>query len=64
MWGIFVRRIAALCNEGRIIRAKKIAGAQFLPKDVYNTADARNKSGKYSGWRKKQIWHLKILKVI
>ncbi len=53
MWGISVRRISALCNEGRIIGAKKIAGVWLLPKDAEKPADARLKSGKYTGWRNK-----------
>ena len=53
MWGISVRRITVLCNEGRIIGAKKIAGAWLLPKDAEKPADARIKSGKYTDWRNK-----------
>lgn len=53
MWGISVRRITVLCNEGRILGAKKIAGAWLLPKDTKKPADARIKSGKYMDWRNK-----------
>ena len=53
MWGISVRRITVLCNEGRIVGAKKIAGAWLLPKDAKKPADARIKSGKYIDWRNK-----------
>ncbi len=53
MWGISVRRITVLCNEGRIPGAKKIAGAWLLPKDTKKPADARIKSGKYMDWRNK-----------
>ena len=53
MWGISVRRITVLCNEGRIAGAKKIAGAWFLPKDAEKPKDARIKSGKYIDWRNK-----------
>ena len=53
MWGISVRRIAVLCNEGRIVGAKKIAGAWLLPKDAEKPKDARIKSGKYTDWRNK-----------
>ena len=51
MWGISVRRITVLCNEGRIVGAKKIAGVWLLPKDAEKPADARIKSGKYTDWR-------------
>ena len=53
IWGISVRRITVLCNEGRIVGAKKIAGAWLLPKDAEKPADARIKSGKYTDWRNK-----------
>lgn len=54
LWGISVRRIAVLCNEGRIVGAKKIAGAWLLPKDAEKPADARIRSGKYKNWRNKK----------
>ena len=54
MWGISVRRIAVLCNEGRIVGAKKIAGVWLLPKDAEKPKDARIKSGKYTDWRNKK----------
>ncbi len=53
MWGISVRRINDLCNQGRIFGAEKIAGVWLLPKDAEKPADARVKSGKYTDWRNK-----------
>ena len=53
MWGISIRRIAVLCNDGRIEGAKKIAGAWLLPKNAKKPKDARIKSGKYTDWRNK-----------
>ncbi len=53
LWGISVRRITVLCNEGRIDGAKKIAGSWLLPKDAQKPKDARIKSGKYKDWRNK-----------
>ena len=53
MWGISVRRITVLCNEGRIAGAKKIAGVWLLPIDAEKPVDARIKSGKYTDWRNK-----------
>ncbi len=53
MWGISVRRITVLCNEGRIAGAKKIAGVWLLPKDAEKPIDARIKSEKYTDWRNK-----------
>ncbi len=55
MWGISIRRITVLCNEGRIEGATKIAGAWLLPKNAQKPADARIKSGKYTDWRNKTV---------
>ena len=52
-WGISVRRINVLCNEGRIVGAKKVAGVWFLPIDSEKPTDARIKSGKFTNWRNK-----------
>ena len=53
VWGISIRRITVLCNEGRIVGAKKMAGVWLLPKDAEKPTDARIKSGKYTDWRNK-----------
>ena len=53
IWGISVRRINVLCNQGRILGAKKIAGVWLLPKDAKKPMDARVKSGEYRDWRNK-----------
>lgn len=53
IWGVSVRRITALCNEGRIAGARKIAGVWLLPENAEKPADARIKSGKYKEWRNK-----------
>ena len=53
MWGISVRRITVLCNEGKIVGAKKVAGVWLLPKGAEKPKDARIKSGKYIDWRNK-----------
>ena len=53
IWGISIRRITVLCNEGRIEGAQKIAGVWLLPKNSKKPADARVKSGKYKNWRNK-----------
>ena len=45
IWGVSVRRITALCNEGRIAGARKIAGVWLLPENAEKPADARIKSG-------------------
>ena len=53
MWGISIRRITVLCNEGRIAGAQKVAGVWLLPKNAERPIDARVKTGKYKDWRNK-----------
>ena len=53
MWGISVRRVTALCSEGRIAGAQKVAGVWLIPKDAVKPADERVKTGKYKNWRNK-----------
>ena len=53
IWGISVRRISVLCNEGRIAGAQKVAGVWLLPKNTQKPSDARVKTGKYINWRNK-----------
>lgn len=50
-WNISVRRVAVLCEQGRIEGASKIAGVWILPPDCKKPSDARIKSGKYVNWR-------------
>ena len=64
MWGISVRRITVLCNEGRIAGAKKIAGAWLLPKDAENPLMRELNQVNIPIGEIKQIWHLTILKAI
>lgn len=52
-WGISIRRITVLCNEGRIVGAQKMAGVWLIPKDAERPIDARIKTGKYKDWRNK-----------
>ena len=46
-WGIGLRRINTLCNEGRIKGASKIGNTWVIPSDVEKPKDDRIKSGKY-----------------
>ena len=50
-WNISVRRVAVLCEQGRIEGATKVAGVWILPPDCKKPSDARMKSGKYVNWR-------------
>lgn len=46
-WGIGLRRINTLCNEGRIDGASKIANVWVIPVDAEKPRDERIKSGRY-----------------
>lgn len=46
-WGIGLRRINTLCNEGRIDGASKIANVWVIPVDAEKPRDERVKSGRY-----------------
>lgn len=46
-WGISIRRINALCSEGRIPGATKIGYFWVIPADAEKPTDARIKTGRY-----------------
>jgi len=46
-WGISARRIALLCNEGRIVGAQRVGASWGVPENAEKPIDARIKSGKY-----------------
>jgi hypothetical protein len=46
-WGIGVRRINKLCNEGRIEGASKLGNTWAIPEKAKKPTDQRIKSGKY-----------------
>ena len=45
--GLSARRVAILCEQGRIPGAQKAGRNWIIPEDVEKPADARIKSGKY-----------------
>jgi len=47
LWGISARRIAILCEQGRISGAQKVGSMWIIPEDAKKPVDARVKSGKY-----------------
>ena len=47
IWGISSRRVAILCEQGRINGAQKAGSLWIIPEDAKKPADARVKSGKY-----------------
>ena len=46
-WGIGLRRINTLCNEGRIEGASKMGNVWVIPADAEKPKDERIKSGKF-----------------
>lgn len=46
-WGLSIRRIQALCNEGKIIGAMRFSGVWAIPAETQKPIDHRIKSGKY-----------------
>ncbi|ERL22773.1 hypothetical protein HMPREF1986_00260 [Oribacterium sp. oral taxon 078 str. F0263] len=52
-WGISVRRVQTLCAGDRIPGAVKIGSYWAIPADAEKPKDARIKSGKYLGVRRK-----------
>lgn len=47
LWGISSRRIAVLCEQGRIHGASKVGNSWIIPKTATKPTDGRIKSGKY-----------------
>lgn len=45
--GLSARRVAILCEQGRIPSAQKVGRNWIIPDDVEKPSDARIKSGKY-----------------
>lgn len=46
-WDISARRVAVLCNEGRIPGAQRVGSNWGIPEEAKKPADARVTSGKY-----------------
>ena len=46
-WGIGVRRLDGLCNQGRVDGAIKFGNTWAIPEDAEKPKDERIKSGKY-----------------
>lgn len=47
LWEISARRVALLCEQGRISGAQKAGSLWIIPEDATKPIDARVKSGKY-----------------
>ena len=46
-WGIGIRRVNTLCNEGRIDGCVRFGSVWAIPADTIKPSDKRIKSGKY-----------------
>lgn len=46
-WNISARRVAILCESGRIEGAEKTGNTWIIPGDAEKPSDARIKNGKY-----------------
>jgi len=46
LWGISVRRVQALCENGQILSAVKIGDVWLMPKGTQKPIDGRTKAAK------------------
>lgn len=46
-WGVSLRRVHRLCEDGRIEGVQRFGRNWMIPRDAKKPADARIKSGKY-----------------
>ena len=46
-WGLKERRVQVMCQQGKIIGAKRFGRVWAIPVDAERPADGRVKSGKY-----------------
>lgn len=46
-WGVSLRRVHRLCEDGRIEGVQRFGRNWMIPQDAQKPADARIKSGKY-----------------
>lgn len=51
-WGVSLRSVQALCAEGRIEGATKMARVWIIPADAEYPRDGRIINGNYKNWRK------------
>ena len=51
-WGIGIRRINVLCNQGRIDGGEKFGNVWAIPINAEKPEDKRVTTGKYKNWRK------------
>ncbi len=52
-WGVSVRWVQTLCNDGKIEGTVKFGKALAIPADAEKPMDGRVTTGEYRNWRKK-----------
>ena len=52
-WGVSVRWVQTLCNDGKIEGTVKFGRAWAIPTDAKKPTDGRITTGEYRNWRKK-----------
>ena len=52
-WGVSVRWVQTLCNDGKIEETMKFGNAWAIPVDAEKPTDGRVTTGEYKDWRKK-----------
>lgn len=55
LWGLSARRVALLCEQGRIEGVQKSGSRWIIPENAKKPDDARIKSGKYLKSKKEDI---------
>lgn len=55
LWGLSARRVALLCEQGRIEGVQKSGSRWIIPENAKKPDDARIKSGKYIKSQKEDI---------
>ena len=51
-WGVSVRWVQTLCNNGKISGVKKFGKAWAIPSNAEKPVDGRVTTGEYVNWRK------------
>ena len=52
-WGVSVRWVQTLCNDGKIEGTMKFGKVWAIPVDAEKPTDGRVTTGEYKDWRKK-----------
>ena len=53
-WGINIRTVQTMCNDGRIADAVKFGKSWAIPENAEKSTDKRVITGQYKNWRNKK----------